>query len=42
MIPYIKDEEELERELSDAKDKIVVVCFTTKVGGGDANTTMVE
>ena len=40
MIPYLKDEEELDRELSDAKDKIVVVCFTTKSGSGDANTSM--
>ena len=42
MIPYIKDEEELDRELADAKDKVVVVCLTSKIGNIDANTSMDE
>ena len=43
MIPYIKDEEELDRELADAKDKVVLVCLSAGTGGSDnANKTMDE
>ena len=31
MIPYIKDEEELERELEEAKERVVLICLTSKL-----------
>ena len=42
MIPFIKDEEALERELADAKDRVVVVCLTSKLDRFDANTSIDE
>ena len=42
MIPFIKDEEGLDRELSDAKDKVVVVCLTSKSDALISNTSIDE